>query len=171
MVDGLVIRDLRQGDAPVIAEAFAAVGRTMPEHLYDGYLREQEVGLRTVLVAEAERCFAGYATILWRSPYLPFRKQGIPEITDLNVLPHLRKRGIASSLLDHAETLCAVASRHIGIGVGLGADYGAAQRLYVSRGYLPDGRGVTYDGHPIASGAQVPLDDRLVLQLIKTLPG
>jgi hypothetical protein len=37
--------------------------------------------------------FAGYACILWRSGYEPFRQAGIPEIADFNVLPAHRRRG------------------------------------------------------------------------------
>ena len=33
----------------------------------------------------------------------------------------------------------------VGIGVGLYPDYGSAQRLYIKRGYLPDGHGATYN--------------------------
>jgi hypothetical protein len=61
----------------------------------------------------------------------------------------------------------------IGIGVGLyaGADggYGAAQRLYVKRGYIPDGKGVTYNHEPTIPGNSYPLDDSMVLWLTKRL--
>ena len=53
----------------------------------------------------------------------------------------------------------------VGIGVGLygGADggYGLAQRLYVIRGYLPDGLGVTYDYQSTVPGRTYSLDDDL----------
>jgi hypothetical protein len=56
--------------------------------------------------------------------------------------------GVGSLLLDCAEKEALTKSQIIGIGVGLyaGADggYGPAQRLYVKRGYIPDGQGVTY---------------------------
>ncbi len=35
---------------------------------------------------------------------------------------------------------------NLGIGFDLCADYGAAQRLYVSLGFAPDGNGVTSKG-------------------------
>ena len=67
--------------------------------------------------------------------------------------------------------LIAAAKRasNVGIGVGMGADYGAAQRLYVRLGYVPDGRGVTYAALPVKRGDRVVVDDDLVLYLTKRL--
>jgi hypothetical protein len=47
--------------------------------------------------------------------------------------------------------------------------YNAAQRLYLKRGYIPDGRGVTYRDRFVEEGEQVALDDDLVLHLTKEL--
>lgn len=43
-------------------------------------------------------------------------------------------------MLDGAEKAGFKRSNKIGIGVGLYRDYGSAQRLYVKRGYTPDGK-------------------------------
>lgn len=56
-----------------------------------------------------------------------------------------------------------------GIGVGLDPDYGAAQRLYVLRGYVPDGRGLHYRDHYVKYGEQITVDDELALYLTKEL--
>ena len=56
-----------------------------------------------------------------------------------------------------------------GIGVGLHPGYNQAQRLYVKRGYIPDGRGVTYRDRYVEEGTQVVLDDDLVLHFTKSL--
>ncbi len=56
-----------------------------------------------------------------------------------------------------------------GIGVGMTPDYGAAQRLYVLRGYVPDGRGLHYRGHHIEYGEGITVDDSLVFYLSKEL--
>ena len=56
-----------------------------------------------------------------------------------------------------------------GIGVGLHPGYGAAHRLYVGRGYTPDGKGVTYDNRYVDEGEVVPFDDSLVLYLTRNL--
>ncbi len=90
---------------------------------------------------------------------------------DLNVLPAYRKMGIGSLLLDTAEKEAATRSKVVGIGVGLyvGEDsgYGAAQRLYVKRGYIPDGKGVTYNYQPTIPGNGYALDDDLALWFTK----
>lgn len=76
-------------------------------------------------------------------------------------------------LLDIAEKEAATRSDVVGIGVGLYAGveggYGAAQRLYVKRGYIPDGKGVTYQYKPTIPGNSYPLDDDLVLWFTKKL--
>lgn len=100
-------------------------------------------------------------------------KGGIPEIVDLNVLPHARNRGIGTALMEKAEEAAAQRSDQVGLAVGLygGSDggYGPAQRLYVQRGYLPDGGGATYQGVPALPGVPYPLDDHLVLWMTKKL--
>ncbi|MFA5891920.1 MAG: GNAT family N-acetyltransferase [Actinomycetota bacterium] len=77
-----------------------------------------------------------------------------------------RRRGIASRILDHAEEVAASRSSIVGIGVGLHPGYNAAQRLYVKRGYVPDGLGVTYDDRYVKEGEQVHMDDKLVLHFL-----
>jgi len=49
------------------------------------------------------------------------------------------------------------------------SSYGAAQQLYVRRGYIPDGNGLTYDRQTIQRGAFHPIDDDVSLMLIKSL--
>ncbi len=81
--------------------------------------------------------------------------------------------GIGSKLLDVAEKEALTKSQIVGIGVGLyaGTDggYGPAQKLYVKRGYIPDGKGVTYHYEPVTPGQSYPLDDDLVLWFTKNL--
>jgi GNAT superfamily N-acetyltransferase len=79
----------------------------------------------------------------WRPTYPGFVDLNVPEIQDLNVLTEYRRNGIASRLLDRAETEAARRSSVVGITVGLHPGYNAAPRLYAKRGYIPDGRGIT----------------------------
>ena len=72
----------------------------------------------------------------------------MPEINDFNVVRSYRRRGIGTALMDEAETLIRERSVEAGIGVGMYADYGPAQRMYVLRGYVPDGLGLTMNHAP-----------------------
>ena len=71
--------------------------------------------------------------------------------------------------MDEAERQVGERSAIVGIGVGLYPDYGPAQRMYVLRGYVPDGRGVSYDNRQVAPGEVVPVDDSLALYFTKKL--
>jgi GNAT superfamily N-acetyltransferase len=164
----LEIRPLTAADVVEIAEAFAAhgwPGKTVRQ--YRGYLDDQAAGTRAVLIAAVAGRFAGYATVAWRTGYLPFREAGIPEIQDLNVLPQYRRRGVGSAIMDAAEALVRARSEIAGIGVGLYADYAAAHLMYLRRGYLPDGRGLAYRAATVAPGARVRVDDDLALMMTR----
>lgn len=168
-----IFKFLSSDDIPSIVSTFSQIGWNKPVSVFEEYLEEVAAGNRLVWVAFAHDQFVGYITLKWQSEYPSFRKQNIPEIMDLNVLPHARKMGLGSHLLAIAEKEAATKSDIIGIGVGLyaGEDggYGAAQRLYVKRGYIPNGKGVTYNYQPTIPGASYPLDDDLVLWFTKKL--
>jgi GNAT superfamily N-acetyltransferase len=164
------IRPLAPSDVDEIAAAFAAVRRPgKGVELFQRYLAEQAADDRVVLLAEVDGGFAGYICVIWRSGYGPFRAEDIPEIQDFNILPSLRRRGIATALMDAAESAIAQRSPVAGLGCGLYADYGAAMRLYIGRGYLPDGRGVAYGGQTIAPGDTIRVDDSAELMFTKRL--
>ena len=140
-----------------------------PAAQYRRYLVEQASGTRICLVAAIDTQFAGFVTVNWTPTYPPFAESKVPEIQDLNVLPGFRRRGIATQLLDRAEAEIAPKSGIAGISVGLHPGYNQAQRLYVTRGYVPDGRGVTYRYQFAKEGTQVLLDDHFLLHLTKHL--
>lgn len=166
---GLTIRNLRIEDAEMISAAFSEIGWNKPVMQYEKYFRRQESGDIVVFVAVVDSVFAGYLTVVWKSGYSSFAEKGIPEISDLNVLPEFRRRGIASALMDSAEALIAERSDVAGIGVGMTPDYGAAQKMYPLRGYVPDGRGLTHNGDPIRYRQPIVVDDALVLWFTKDL--
>ncbi len=170
MLPGLRIRLLASEDPPVISAPFGALGwvKPPPPSQYERYLREQAARERVVLVATGEDALAGYLTIKGQPPYEPFRSEGIPEVTDLNVLPALRRQGIASALADEAGARVVAVSPLIGIGVGMYPDYSPAQRMYVVRGCIPAGR-VTSDRRHLQWGEPVRVDDDVVLFLTKRL--
>jgi GNAT superfamily N-acetyltransferase len=165
------IRLLEQRDIPEIAEAFQKLGWNKPASQYERYLKEQQLNLRNVYVAFTEEKFAGYLTVCWKATYEPFQEAGVPEIVDFNVLPKYRRQGIGTALMDKAEEEITKKSHIAGIGVGMDSDYGAAQRLYVLRGYVPNGRGLYSRGHHLKHGEQVAVDDDLALYFTKELKG
>jgi GNAT superfamily N-acetyltransferase len=163
------IRLLDRQDIPPIAKAFEQLGWNKPVSQYERYLMEQISEIRDVYVAFVDEQFAGYLTICWTSSYEPFQKDRIPEIVDFNVLPKYRRHGIGTQLMDLAENEIAKKYPIAGIGVGMTPDYGAAQKLYVLRGYVPDGRGLVYKGHFITYGEEITVDDNMALYLTKKL--
>jgi len=161
------IRELTDSDVDQLVSRFKSQRLEKPKSTFETYLAEQKSGERVCWVAYDRSNCAGYITLKWQSQYRPFQENNIPEIMDLNVLPLFRNKGIGSQLLDVAEKEAAERSSTIGIGVGLYKDYGAAQRLYVKRGYIPDGEGITCDYSFPKPGDTVRLDDDLVLWFTK----
>ena len=164
-----LIRLLESEDIPRIVKAFQQLGWNKPASQYERYLMEQALEVRDVYIAFINGQFTGYLTICWSSSYAPFQKEKIPEIVDFNVLPNFRRQGIGAQLMDKAESEIAKVSSMAGIGVGMTPDYGAAQRLYVLRGYIPDGRGLHYRGHYLKFSEEITVDDNLALYLTKKL--
>jgi GNAT superfamily N-acetyltransferase len=113
---------------------------------------------------------AGYVQLNWTPSYARFRRFGIPETQDLNILPQFRCQGLGAYLVAHCEALARLKGhQEIGISVGLYGNYGAAQRLYMKRGYIPDGAGIAYDDIPVRAFDLRPVDDLLTLKMIKPL--
>lgn len=163
------IRALRPEDCRLISEAFARQGWTKTVEQYQTYYKLQQEGIRDVLLAELEGAFAGYLTIQWVSHYRPFKQAAIPEIVDFNILKKYQRRGIGSALMDEAEARIKRVSKRAGIGFGLTKDYGAAQILYIKRGYVPDGNGLVKDSISLAIGQTVEINHDLVICLTKLL--
>ena len=91
----------------------------------------------------------------------------MPEIVDFAVLEKFQRRGIGGKLMDAAEKCAASRCDRVYLGVGLHSGYGSAQRMYVQRGYIPDGSGVWYQDRVHEQYAPCVNDDDLVLYLLK----
>ncbi len=159
---------LEKNDFDEIVSSFKEIGWNKPKDIYEAYFREQVDDIRTVILAKDDGKFCGYVTIKWKSNYHSFAQQNIPEISDLNVLPNYRNHGIGTALINACETMAKERGyKDIGLGVGMTADYGNAQRLYVQLGYIPDRKGLHYKCSSLKYGNQVIVDDDLVLFFTK----
>ena len=167
---GIMIRTMEYSDLELIYSSPVVTGSNRPAGLYDRYFEEQEKGQRAVLLAFYDGEFAGHVNIIWKSEYPLFAEQNIPEISDLIVFSDLRRHGIATALADEAEKRIFERSPAAGIGFGMYADYGPAQRMYILRGYVPDRLGLMYKRKPVKPGEMVKVDDDLVLYLVKERP-
>ena len=166
----ILIRTMKNSDLDLIYSSPVVTGSNRPAGLYYRYYEEQEKGQRVVLLAFCDGEFAGHVNIIWKSEYPLFAEKNIPEINDLIVVPDLRRHGIATTLVNEAEKIIFQRSPAAGIGVGMYADYGPAQRMYILRGYVPDRLGLMYKRTPVKPGEMVKVDDNLVLYLIKERP-
>lgn len=113
------------------------------------------------MVAENEQACLGYITLVKCPKKGRFSQTGIPEIVDFTVFEHFQGQGIGYRLLDAVCQLVSDFTSQIGIGVGLNAHYGKAQKLYVQNGFIPDGTGVWYEDSPLAIEASAYNDDNL----------
>lgn len=164
------LSSLEKNDIDEIVSAFKIIGWNKPKNIYAAYFQEQAANIRSIVVAKEKGKFCGYVTIKWKSDYNSFVQQHIPEISDLNVLPIYRKHGIGTMLINACEVMAKEHGyKNIGLGVGMTADYGNAQRLYVHLGYIPDGRGLHYKHVLLNYGDQAIIDDDLVLFMTKSL--
>ncbi|MEZ4867229.1 MAG: GNAT family N-acetyltransferase [Caldilineaceae bacterium] len=170
-IPNFTIRQAQPEDAERMQASFAQIGWSKPAGYFATCCQQQDAGQLVLLIAEDEGSYVGHCKIVWEPTYPHFKEHGIPEVQDLNVLGAYRRQGAASRLMDEAERRIGERSAVAGIGFGLYRDYGAAQRMYVLRGYVPDGRGIAYRDAYVEPGQSYPVDDDLVLGLVKRLRG
>ncbi len=167
--DQLIVRDMQKDDAYVFYNTYLSYGWHPVLDTYLNYYDEQEKNIRKVFIAVHEGNVAGICTLVINPDEGPFGNQGIPEIVDLCVFFDKHNKGIGSKLLDIAEKEASKYCDKVYLAVGLHYGYGTAQRLYIKRGYIPDGSGVWYKGKRLEKYAPCGNDDDLVLFLIKEL--
>ena len=148
----------------------AAGSHVMESDYFATAFGEQTEGKRLVLIARRNGVICGYVHLNFFPRYTLFRRLSIPEFQDLYVLPEFRRGGVARALISACEQLAReCGATDIGLGVGVGGDFGPAQRLYVQCGYVPDGFGAVFERAPISVGEVRPIDDRVCLMLLKPL--
>ena len=169
-IGNVVVRDIEMADIEALTAAAHAQGChwvTVEQTAHR--LPARDAGECIVMVCECDGKPAGDVSLYWNAASGPFRDMHIPEIVDFSVLPGYRRRGLGSIMMNVCEQLAATRCDRVCLGVGLYRDYGAAQRMYVKRGYVPDGSGVWYGAENAVPGENYCLDDDLILFLSKDL--
>lgn len=167
--ENILIRDMEPADAQAITDGEVEQGWNASIDKYEMRLKHQAAGMSVALVAEYRGCVAGYINVYPNSPWGAFGNMGYPEIVDFGVLEKYRCRGIGSALMDAAERIAKQHSNMVYLGVGLHSGYGSAQRMYIKRGYVPDGSGVWYGSKVCEPYGTCRNDDDLNLYLSKRL--
>ena len=171
MLSNVTIAPLQATFLKTICQVNGGPAWHQDEKKWNRYLFEHCQGQRYTLLAFFDDEPVGYGSLVFASQHRAFRGSGTPEINDLVVAENWRRKGIASRLIEAFENEAIVRGyREIGLGVGLYADYGPAQRLYSKLGYLMDGQGITAHNEIVSPGSTVRVDDDLVVWLSKKLP-
>ena len=165
----ITIRNMENGDAQAITDAEIEQGWDASVEKYQKRLEDQRAGKAVSLVAECSGKPVGYINIYPNSTGGVFGEKGYPKIVDFGVLEKYRNQGIGTALMDIAEQIAATYADTVYLGVGLHSGYGSAQRMYVKRGYVPDGSGVWYQDKICKPYGECKNDDDLVLYLSKKL--
>ena len=164
--DELIIRNMEEADARVFTDEEIAQGWHTDISKYLARLQDQSAGKCVSLTAVYQGQPAGYVSVYITG----LSGKGLPEIVDFGVLEKYRRKGIGSKLMDVAEEIAGQYANTVWLGVGLHSGYGSAQRMYVKRGYIPDGTGVWYRNKPCAQyETEIANDDDLVLFLSKRI--
>lgn len=164
----LIIRKMSYEDIENICIADNDSSGSFKQYLHN-QLKNQDKRECSALVALFGGNMAGHIFLYYKCRWGGCKNQNIPSVVDLKVFPQYRNQGIATMLMDKAESIARKFSDKIYLDVCLNSEYGAAQKLYVKRGYLPDGKGVYYKEHVCAVNEKCYNDDELTLCLIKEL--
>ncbi len=166
----LLIRSMEEADARIFTDEYTAQGWHPDIATYHMRLKDQEEGRCFALTAEYRGHPAGSVYVYLAPHDGPFKEKGWPEIHDFSVLEKYQRKGIGNRLMDAAEKIAGQYADTVCLGVGLCREFGSAQRMYVKRGYIPDGSGVWYQGRQCVQYETVcTIDDDLILFLSKKL--
>lgn len=121
---------------------------------------------RLIVIAAQDGIDCGYGQLNYTPRYNLYKKLSYPEIQDVNVCADHRRRGIATQIIQRLEAAAQERYQGVGISVGVTKDFGAAQRLYIKLGYVPDGFGATCDREPVNADLSYPVNE-VCLMLVK----
>lgn len=162
------IRHMNYEDIPRLCELSGYVSGGDQEYL-KRQLDNQENKECSALLAFFNEQIAGYVFLYYKCRWGALKNRGLPAVVDLVVFEEYRRNGIGMALMDAAEGIAREHGNKVYLDVCLNSDYGPAQRLYIKRGYIPDGKGVYYEEEVCKVNADCKNDDELTLCLIKEL--
>ena len=164
----VVVRIMGYDDIPLICRADNDESESNKAYLKN-QLSNQEKQECSALLALYDGEVAGYVFLYHKCKWGGMANCGIPGIVDLIVFKKYRNKGVATVLMDVAEEIAKKYCDKVYLDVCLNKEYGPAQRLYVKRGYVPDGKGVYYEEKVCEIDAVCKNDDELTLCLVKEL--
>lgn len=167
--DRFIIRTMQEGDPLSLFEAVKLQGWHADLECERLRLQDHQDGRCIALMAEAGGVLAGHIYVYRHAIDGPEAFRALPEIVDFGVFPAFRRQGVGTALMDEAERIAAGWADEVCLGVGLHSGYGSAHRMYVKRGYLPDGSGAWYRGRVCGQYEDCCNDDDLLLYLSKRL--
>lgn len=167
----MTIHSIEHISIPKIISSFAGSYLETRKKRLEQYLEEYKSMQReSYFIFDQNQKCNGYITLFFNPDHLYFKKNKIPEIKDLNVLPNARHQGYGTQLIQYVENQATALGYHkIGLGVGMHRDYGSAQRLYIKQNYIPTGEGLYANGRPIDYNENVNMNHDLLMYLSKTL--
>ncbi len=169
-INDIIIRDMLTSDPEIITHEEHLQGWThQKKEKYEQRLKDVADNKCVALVAEYKGNVAGYFNIYFNTMCSRFGGKEFPELIDLGVFKKYRNQGIGNLLMQVAEDIAKKYADTVVIGVGLHRDYGAAQRMYVKRGYIPDGTGLWWQGKPLEPYADLKNDDETAIYMSKKL--
>lgn len=169
-MSNLQIRKMTYDDIPLICKAENDEAESNVEYLKN-HMENQENKKCSALIALYDDQIAGHAFLYYECKWGGLKNQGLPSVVDLAVYELYRRKGIATALMDAAESEARKFHSKIYLDVCLNSEYGPAQCFYIKRGYVPDGAGVYFEGEVLGLNAPCRNDDELSLCLVKELKG
>jgi GNAT superfamily N-acetyltransferase len=165
--ESILVRSMIELDAQKIHQSLCAQGWNSDINKFNDYFDMQKRNERIIFIASNKGVVLGYVTLSLNPSYGPWKNTLTPMIIDLNVFKIYQKNGVGTLLMDAAEAYAFKYTNIVTLGVGLHHGYGQAQRLYIKRGYIPEGSGIWVNDEIATPYATVINDDDLNLYLYK----
>ncbi len=171
----LNVRFATEKDIEPLYQLFNGEPFKEPREKFQAYVEQSQKKICLFALAEVDGQLCSMVTAHFKpAQFAPMDKslicQNIPEVKSLQTQPGFEGNGAATALMDFIEAEVRREGYHeLGLTVGLYPSYGTAQRMYVKRGYIPDGKGISYEGRIVPPGEMIRLDDALTLCMIKKL--